>query len=150
RPPSRSSSPPGPPARTPSSTPSSGACSRGSPTPAPSRRRWRRSRPRPPDPRHPMPKLRWPRRKDWDPVALGHLILRDHLAAERPSPANERTLLASLRTALAMMAAGVTLLHFFDAVAADVSGFALLGLGIVALGFGTRRFFRVHRRVGTY
>jgi len=97
-----------------------------------------------------MPKLHWPRRKGWDPAGLGHLILRDHLAAERTYLANERTLLAYLRTALALMAAGVTLLHFFDSPAADVSGFALLALGAVALAFGARRFFRVHRRVGTY
>ncbi|HLT47528.1 MAG TPA: DUF202 domain-containing protein [Rubricoccaceae bacterium] len=97
-----------------------------------------------------MPPLRWPRRSDWDPVALGHLILRDHLAAERTYLANERTLLAYVRTALALVAGGVTLLHFFDYAAADVSGVALVVLGLAAFGFGARRFFRVHRRVATY
>lgn len=97
-----------------------------------------------------MSKLNWPRRADWDAGELRHLILRDHLAAERTYLAIERTLLAYVRTALALIAGGVTLLHFFDTGASVAGGLVLLALGFAALFFGVFRFYRVHRRVGTY
>lgn len=42
----------------------------------------------------------------------GHLILRDHLAADRTILANERTFLAYIRTALTLFVAGLSFVHF--------------------------------------
>src|SRR5688572_17938811 len=57
------------------------------------------------------------------------LILRDHLAVDRTVLANERTVLSYVRTALALGAAGASLIHFLDSLAADVGGWALIVVG---------------------
>lgn len=97
-----------------------------------------------------MPLPRWPHRPDRDAAELRHLILRDHLAAERTYLANERTFLAYVRTALALIAGGVTLLHFFATLSARLAGFTLLALGSLAFLLGLLRFVRVQRRIGSY
>ena len=51
------------------------------------------------------------------------LILRDYLAADRTALANETTFLAYLRTVLALVAGGVSLVHFFDSLATEVGAF---------------------------
>ncbi len=42
------------------------------------------------------------------------LVLRDHLAIDRTAMANERTFLAYVRTALALLVIGVTFPHFLN------------------------------------
>ena len=56
--------------------------------------------------------------------------------------ANERTLLAWVRTALTLLAGGVGILQLVDESWRLVPGFALLGLGALAAAMGTRRFQR--------
>lgn len=73
------------------------------------------------------------------------LILRDVLAIDRTILANERTLLAYFRTMLALVAAGGSLLHFVQATWALVSGWALVGAGLLLFGVGVWRFRRVNR-----
>ena len=75
------------------------------------------------------------------------LILRDYLAADRTALANERTFLSYLRTGLAFGAAGVSLVHFLESVAADIAGVALVLLALVTLGLGARQFFWYKRRI---
>ena len=75
------------------------------------------------------------------------LILRDHLAAGRTDLANERTLLAYIRTALAVFAAGVTFVHFFDSVWLDILGWAIVPVGILILVVGVVRFERMRERI---
>lgn len=75
------------------------------------------------------------------------LILRDRLAASRTDLANERTLLAYVRTALALFAAGVTFVHFFDWLWLDVIGWAFVPIGIATLALGFSRFRKIKGRI---
>jgi putative membrane protein len=74
----------------------------------------------------------------------GKLILRDVLAVDRTRLANERTLLAWLRTALMELVSGITLIKLFEGMlVAEVAGFVLLPLGMITAVYGVRRFFHV-------
>lgn len=75
------------------------------------------------------------------------LILRDHLAAGRTALANERTFLAYVRTALALFAAGVTLVHFFDSVWLDIVGWAFVPIGAGTMLIGAVRYRRMKARI---
>ncbi|MGC1952034.1 MAG: DUF202 domain-containing protein [Gammaproteobacteria bacterium] len=69
------------------------------------------------------------------------LILRDVLAIDRTRLANERTLLAWLRTALMLFVTGVTLIKLFEGVLAmEILGMVLLPAGLLAAGYGLRRY----------
>lgn len=59
----------------------------------------------------------------------------------RFSLANERTMLAYLRTCLALMAAGVALIQLFDRAVDTAAGVALVALG-VAVAFAAWRRWR--------
>ncbi len=63
--------------------------------------------------------------------------LRDRLA-------NERTLLAYVRTALALVIAGLSVSRFFER---PVLGWTLVGLGIITICAGTRRAVLVRSRI---
>lgn len=67
-------------------------------------------------------------------------LIRTHLA-------NERTLLAYVRTALAFLAAGAGLIHFFPARSSAVIGGGLVALGAFVLAVGAARFVQVRRLV---
>lgn len=70
---------------------------------------------------------------------------RDDLAWRRTVFANERTLLAYARTSLAMVAAGVTLIKFFDEFSWTALG-TFIGVGGVLVGLiGVRRYDRARR-----
>lgn len=76
------------------------------------------------------------------------MILRDHLAYDRTVLANERTLLSYLRTAIALLAAGGTLIKLFPDESSMVGlGFALLALGALAAVVGVWRTIRVTKRL---
>jgi putative membrane protein len=76
------------------------------------------------------------------------LILRDRLALDRTHLANERTLLAYVRTAFMRLAAGATAVKLFpDDRVAVITGWFLLGAGAVLALFGARRFVGVRRRI---
>lgn len=76
---------------------------------------------------------------------IEEMILRDHLAVDRTSLANERTLLSYLRTALACVIGGASTLHFLSGMATDIFGTSLVVLGLVSAVFGTYRY-RWHQR----
>jgi putative membrane protein len=59
------------------------------------------------------------------------LILRDYLAADRTKMANERTLLAYLRTMIGFAASGVALIKILDEPWAVVAGYICLVLALV-------------------
>ena len=70
------------------------------------------------------------------------MILRDYLAYDRTILANETTLLAYLRTAMALLAAGATLFRLFaDDPYFQILGMVMLILGILIAGIGVFRFF---------
>jgi uncharacterized membrane protein YidH (DUF202 family) len=74
-------------------------------------------------------------------------LARDHLA-------NERTYLAWLRTAAAVMALGLAVAGLTNriTVASAVAGCLLVATGLVGIGYGTARYRRVTRDLasGTY
>lgn len=75
------------------------------------------------------------------------LILRDHLAIDRTVLSNESTLLAYIRTSLAVIAAGGTLIHFFSESYIDLLGAFLIISGIFILLWGYTRFKRMDKEI---
>jgi putative membrane protein len=73
------------------------------------------------------------------------LTLSDQLAISRTDLANERTLLAYVRTALAIAAGGVGLVQLFTAPAVVALGWALIPGGALVLIVGVVRFQRQRR-----
>ena len=76
------------------------------------------------------------------------MILRDRLAIDRTHLANERTLLAYVRTAFMLLIAGATAIKALPADrAAVISGWLLAGAGLIVGLFGVRRFLAMRRRI---
>ncbi len=75
------------------------------------------------------------------------LILRDELAIDRTLLANENTLLAYLRSALTLVIAGITFIHFFSESWLLWLGIALIPLGLGVGLFGGWRFRRMQRSI---
>lgn len=76
------------------------------------------------------------------------LILRDHLALDRTRLANERTLLAYIRTAFMLLVAGATALKLFiDTPGLVITAWLFIGLGAFVALFGTWRFVVVRRAI---
>lgn len=73
------------------------------------------------------------------------MISTDEMARFRTKLANERTLLAYVRTGLAIGAAGVTLVAFFDSTIAQALGWFLSAAGLLTLAIGGIRFRAVDR-----
>ncbi len=75
---------------------------------------------------------------------------RDDLAVMRTDLANERTLLAYLRTSLMSAGSGVTLLKFFADISwANSLGWAFVLLGIVISLLGVSRFLRLKHKISS-
>ena len=75
------------------------------------------------------------------------LILRDHLAIDRTVLSNERTILAYARTSLAIIAAGATLVHFFDEVWIKVFGGFLVVFGTAIIVVGVMRYKKMQKSI---
>ena len=75
------------------------------------------------------------------------LSLTDALALSRTHLANERTLLAYVRTALALSASGVGLIELFERPAMVVIGWILMPAGFVTLLTGVARFGQARARL---
>lgn len=76
------------------------------------------------------------------------MILRDHLAYDRTVLANERTLLSYFRTAIALLAAGGTLIKLFAIEPGMVRlGYLLLAVGAISIVVGALRFIAVRKRL---
>ncbi|NTW53480.1 MAG: DUF202 domain-containing protein [Chlorobaculum sp.] len=75
------------------------------------------------------------------------LILRDELAIDRTLLANERTLLSYLRSGVAMMITGLTIIHYANKPWFMWAGVACIPLGIVTGAFGIWRFRRMQRAI---
>ncbi|GMR24499.1 MAG: hypothetical protein BMS9Abin37_3051 [Acidobacteriota bacterium] len=80
-------------------------------------------------------------------MSSDQLILRDYLAAGRTDLANERTFLAYIRTALAVFAAGVTFVHFFDSIWLEILGWAIVPIGVAILVTGVVRYERMKKLI---
>ena len=76
------------------------------------------------------------------------LILRDHLALDRTRLANERTLLAYLRTALMLIVAGATAEKVMGgSPTIVVTGWSFIGFGGLVAAFGVWRFLAMQREI---
>lgn len=74
--------------------------------------------------------------------------LTDRLAIDRTSLANERTLLAYIRTAIMLAVSGITFIKFFPEIrVAHFLGWSLLPLSLVLAALGLSRFMHVARRL---
>lgn len=73
------------------------------------------------------------------------MSLSDRLAVSRSDLANERTLLAYVRTALALAAGGIGLVQIFSASLVVALGWALIPAGALLLLVGVARFQRTQR-----
>jgi putative membrane protein len=72
--------------------------------------------------------------------------LGDRLAIQRARLANERTLLAYVRTRLALAAGGVAVLEFLDThPTLSVIAWILVASGVVTLAVGARRFYAARK-----
>jgi putative membrane protein len=71
------------------------------------------------------------------------LILRDVLAIDRTRLANERTLLAWVRTAVMLLVSGMTLLKLFAGIwPLETLGAILIPVAIASVAVGLRRYFQ--------
>jgi putative membrane protein len=86
------------------------------------------------------------RRTPYDDIDPEQLIARDWLALSRSRLANERTLLAYIRTSLAMIGLGALLAKWIDHPSALIGGVALATGGVVVVGVGLVRFVQEDRR----
>lgn len=75
------------------------------------------------------------------------LILRDHLAIDRTILSNESTILAYIRTSLALVAAGAALIHFFTENWIRVIGGLFLILGLVIMVIGVFRYKKMDKSI---
>jgi putative membrane protein len=75
------------------------------------------------------------------------MILRDYLAADRNSLANERTLLSYIRTALALVVSGVSAIHFLNGTTPYAVGVTLIAGGVLTFVIGSWRFLWHRRRI---
>lgn len=74
-------------------------------------------------------------------------FLRDHLAIDRTTLANERTLLGYVRTALALTVVGASALRFFESTAHIALGWGFMGVGLLTALIGLGRFWQMKRRI---
>ncbi len=78
------------------------------------------------------------------------IILRDFLALERTRLANERTLLAYLRTSLYMVLGGIAFLQLKDFASIRWLGYVTIGLAGVFIVTGIVRFYHLRRSMREY
>jgi len=82
------------------------------------------------------------------PSSSEELILRDHLALDRTRLANERTLLAYVRTAFMLIIAGATALKLFvETPAVVITAWLFIVMGVVVAVFGAWRFESMRRKI---
>ncbi|WP_210461968.1 YidH family protein [Rufibacter roseolus] len=86
------------------------------------------------------PEFREEVKKDLKVKEKANAEIKDTLAIERTSFANERTFLAYLRTSLSLIIAGVSLHQFFNSTVSMWIAAFLIPLGIVIGGIGYRKF----------
>jgi putative membrane protein len=84
----------------------------------------------------------------YEDMSPEELILRDRLALDRTHLANERTLLAYVRTAFMLVVAGGTAIKALpDDRLVVMTGWLLLATGLAVSALGAWRFTAMRRRI---
>lgn len=78
------------------------------------------------------------------------IILRDYLAMERTTLANERTLLSYLRSSLYLLVGGIALLKLENFENLQLVGYIALILAVVFVLIGFYRFQKLRKRLKVY
>jgi putative membrane protein len=76
-------------------------------------------------------------------VDTAKMTLRDHLAAFRTTLSNQNTFLAYIRTALTLVGAGITFVHFFEVRYVEILGWVFIPTGILTFIVGFLRYNRL-------
>lgn len=91
--------------------------------------------------------MKVPNKNPYTDFLKEELILRDHLAIDRTILSNESTLLAYIRTSLAVIAAGATLIHFFNETYIKLFGIICVIAGIIILVLGYLRYKKMDKLI---
>jgi len=75
------------------------------------------------------------------------LGINDQLNAARTILANERTVLAYIRTSLTLFVGGITFIRFFDNLVIEIVGWVFLPIGIINLIIGIFRYRATGRHI---
>jgi putative membrane protein len=78
------------------------------------------------------------------------IILRDYLALERTKLANQRTLLAFLRTSLYMLLGGIAFLRLTDFESIRWMGYVSLAFSVMLIFIGVVRYYVIKARLTRY
>lgn len=78
------------------------------------------------------------------------LILRDYLAMQRTTLANERTLFSYIRTSLYLVLGGIGLLKLRDFQSLAWLGYVALGISAVLIIYGVVRFLVLKRKLSRF
>jgi putative membrane protein len=78
------------------------------------------------------------------------IILRDYLAMERTKLANERTLLAYIRSALYLLLGGIAIIQLEGFESIKFLGYFSLALTILLVLIGVYRFRKLSKQLRTY
>jgi len=78
------------------------------------------------------------------------IILRDFLAMERTSLANERTLFSYIRASLYMIIGGVAIIEYEGFASFSWLAYTVFGLSALLIFIGVFRYRRLKRKLSTY
>lgn len=78
------------------------------------------------------------------------IILRDFLAMERTSLANERTLFSYIRASLYMAIGGVAILEYEGFASFNWLSYVVFGLSLILIFIGVFRYRRLKKKLDTY
>lgn len=77
----------------------------------------------------------------------GALTINDQLNAARTILANERTVLAYIRTSLTLFVAGVSFIQFFDNFIIGIIGWVFIPIGAINLIIGVYRYRATQKHI---
>ena len=78
------------------------------------------------------------------------LSLNDHLAIDRTILANQRTLLAYIRTGLAIGVVGATFLELFTGLSTTILAYTFISVGLTLVLLGAVQYRRMKRRLSHF
>jgi len=78
------------------------------------------------------------------------IILRDYLAMERTTLANERTMLTYIRSSLYFVVGGIALIKLEDFRNLRLLGYLALALALLFIIIGVYRYLKLRRRLKRY